>query len=625
VLGIKLYDISLASANAASTLIDLTGGIEAFGQKTDFFYQNFFTAQERAEKLTAEVTSIFESLGFALPTTRDGFKDLFEVIAGSGSASLTSIMLNLAPSIDAVYQATEQLTEQQARLAEVVSRERLGLENQLLSALGNTVELRKREVEQLDESNRALAEQLYMLEDALQAASNAASETDKAMAELEKSLTSRLNTALGELEVAFNSLTQTLNEQINSANIARDLARENLQDLNSIFSLLDGEINNLLRNSLAAQTAAQGSAFISQALVTAQQTGYLPSQSDLSSAIVSARGGLSSENFASSFEQQKATLTMANQLTQLRDLTKGQITTEERTLNVAELQLMALYDRLDQASQQYQSDIEAERSRFDDELATYQRQIDVMRGVQTAVNSVETAIAYLAISIESERGSLIDLQKTMISLQQDANARQAAEIARQEAEAAAVIARQQAQEKAVRDAQIRAENQAAAEAAAAEEARLARVRQEQEAAARAAAAAEAARLAEEERSRSIIGFLVGNFFGFGGDTSNEQVEDTYSFNADGGRFQGGLSMVGEEGPELVNFARPSMIYTAGETADILRGGQSDMTVANEIRSLREENQAQSRALVGLQSRMNRLLERWDGDGLPTERYEDETA
>ena len=84
-------------------------------------------------------------------------------------------------------------------------------------------------------------------------------------------------------------------------------------------------------------------------------------------------------------------------------------------------------------------------------------------------------------------------------------------------------------------------------------------------------------------------------------------------------------MVGEEGPELVNFARPSMIYTAGETADILRGGQSDMTVASEIRSLREENQAQSRALVGLQSRMNRLLERWDGDGLPTERYEDETA
>jgi hypothetical protein len=50
-----------------------------------------------------------------------------------------------------------------------------------------------------------------------------------------------------------------------------------------------------------------------------------------------------------------------------------------------------------------------------------------------------------------------------------------------------------------------------------------------------------------------------------------------------------------------------------------------MSVASEVRSLREENQAQSRALVGLQSRMNRLLERWDGDGLPSERLEDLTA
>lgn len=64
-----------------------------------------------------------------------------------------------------------------------------------------------------------------------------------------------------------------------------------------------------------------------------------------------------------------------------------------------------------------------------------------------------------------------------------------------------------------------------------------------------------------------------------------------------------------------------MIYTAGETADILKGGSDNADTAYEIRQLRQENQAQSRSMVSLQSRMTRLIERWDGDGLPTERYE----
>lgn len=41
--------------------------------------------------------------------------------------------------------------------------------------------------------------------------------------------------------------------------------------------------------------------------------------------------------------------------------------------------------------------------------------------------------------------------------------------------------------------------------------------------------------------------------------------------ATGGRRKG-LTLVGEEGPELVNFARPGMVYTANETASILSSG-----------------------------------------------------
>jgi hypothetical protein len=85
--------------------------------------------------------------------------------------------------------------------------------------------------------------------------------------------------------------------------------------------------------------------------------------------------------------------------------------------------------------------------------------------------------------------------------------------------------------------------------------------------------------------------------------------------ATGGSYPGGLAMVGESGPELINFNRPGMVYNAAQTNSLLSGE----SVAGEVRALRTENQAQSRAIVQLQSRLTRVLERWDGNGMPETR------
>lgn len=85
--------------------------------------------------------------------------------------------------------------------------------------------------------------------------------------------------------------------------------------------------------------------------------------------------------------------------------------------------------------------------------------------------------------------------------------------------------------------------------------------------------------------------------------------------ASGGSYPGGLAMVGENGPELINFNRPGMVYNAAQTENILSGSK----VADEVRALREDNQVQSRSLVQLQARLTKLLERWDGEGMPETR------
>lgn len=54
----------------------------------------------------------------------------------------------------------------------------------------------------------------------------------------------------------------------------------------------------------------------------------------------------------------------------------------------------------------------------------------------------------------------------------------------------------------------------------------------------------------------------------------------------GGYTPPGLTLVGEEGPELVNFQAPSMVYTAAQTAGLMGGGNAEMVA--ELRALRAE-------------------------------------
>ncbi len=88
--------------------------------------------------------------------------------------------------------------------------------------------------------------------------------------------------------------------------------------------------------------------------------------------------------------------------------------------------------------------------------------------------------------------------------------------------------------------------------------------------------------------------------------------------AEGGAYAGGLALVGEQGPELINFSQPGQVYTAGQTASMLN---NDEMVA-ELRALRREVtdlRHEARATANHTSKTARLIERAmpDGDALAT--------
>jgi len=71
------------------------------------------------------------------------------------------------------------------------------------------------------------------------------------------------------------------------------------------------------------------------------------------------------------------------------------------------------------------------------------------------------------------------------------------------------------------------------------------------------------------------------------------VFDSEAFKAAAPHARGGIakgwSLVGEEGPELVNFTNPGRVYSANDT-QMMMGNQSNGALLEEIRNLRMEVQ-----------------------------------
>ena len=71
-----------------------------------------------------------------------------------------------------------------------------------------------------------------------------------------------------------------------------------------------------------------------------------------------------------------------------------------------------------------------------------------------------------------------------------------------------------------------------------------------------------------------------------------------------------MALVGEEGPELINFSNPGQVYTARQTASMLSGESSE--VVAELKAVRSEIimlRAEVRADVSHNAKTAKLLDR----------------
>ena len=501
ILNLTLYESSAAGANAASKLVEAFGSVEKFVAATDAYYQNFYTAQERADKTAESLGKVFTELGLSMPATNAQFRSMVETARAAGDDTLFANLIKLAPAFS-------------------------NYQKSLVELLGATTKV--------SGGIASVASDISSVADSLYAA------VDAAFQNVQSSIQAEQQAAINAIE-----------RQLAIAEAQKSVAQENVDSLTSIFDYLTSQINDLTGAVASAQSAAEGAAFIRSAIEAANNTGYLPDQKALEAAVESVRAGMAATTYASSYEQKLAQMKLAAQLSDLNGVAQEQKTT-------AELQLEVATKTIDDLNAQ----AAVTNAFYESQLIYAQAQVNELRNVNGSVLTVAGAMAALGAAIDAARsqgggggggggsggtGGGGDSSRTdqINSMYQQILGRNA----------------------------------------------------------------------------ESAGLDSWNNSGLSIDQIREGIANSAEAKAKGyavgGYYPGGLAMVGERGPELINFNRPGQIYTAGQTSEIM-GGSS---LAAEIQALRADIRAQSRSNAQIQIRTAKVLERWEYSGLPDTRVE----
>ncbi|QEH80851.1 hypothetical protein EIK56_23070 [Sphingomonas sp. C8-2] len=168
-LGLSAQSLGI---DASMAIADLFGGAQDYATAAAAYFDAFYTDAEQTAARTAQLGRVFDSLGVAMPDSIAAYRALVEAqdLTTTAGQQLYAQLLQLAPAFAEIVSAGKS-----AASAAAILRERQDLEKQLLELQGRTTELRQRELEQLDPSNRALQMQIWAIQDGQKAAQDAAS------------------------------------------------------------------------------------------------------------------------------------------------------------------------------------------------------------------------------------------------------------------------------------------------------------------------------------------------------------------------------------------------------------------------------------------------------------------
>ncbi len=108
-MGKNLVALSMESANAASSLIDLFGSLEKLKEATSTYVDAFYTDSQKFALTLKQVNEVFSSLGISVPSTKEAFKDIvdqLDITTEFGNKAYYAL-ISIAPAFASLFDSAE--------------------------------------------------------------------------------------------------------------------------------------------------------------------------------------------------------------------------------------------------------------------------------------------------------------------------------------------------------------------------------------------------------------------------------------------------------------------------------------------------------------------------------------
>lgn len=99
----------VVTAKFATNFADMLGGINNFSSAMQYFYDNFFSDEEKIARASTNLNEAFTALGLSLPETKGQFRALLEGALSSGNKGLSASLLAIMPAFNEFITANEEL------------------------------------------------------------------------------------------------------------------------------------------------------------------------------------------------------------------------------------------------------------------------------------------------------------------------------------------------------------------------------------------------------------------------------------------------------------------------------------------------------------------------------------
>ena len=450
------------SDELVNSLIKATGGAANLVSGLNYYYQNFFSEEERKLVMQQQVNAEFAKFNKEVPATREGFKTLVEAAMAAGDAELVSNLLKVAPAfasitdtaeettdalsemlkslkseaknlerdlivasggnvrafdtsgmsaaeitqydynqslrdqINAVKAATEAsnaATEAAERRAEAVAQEKLGLEKELMQAVGDTASIRALELNALDATNRAIQEHIWAIEDTKAAYEKATDAANTAYSNLEKSIDAEKTKLSTSYEIQKAALQSQLEIQKTAYQSQIDAAQASADKIRDIANALASAVKSVVLSTPALNLGK----FKSAMQVVNSGNIYNPELENALDVVSGENQQFYSDFNSYAFDQ----AVMAANINSMNTAAQMQLSEAERTIQAIEQSMQVAQELVDKQLVELEKKHQEDLAKLQEQLDTGKAQLDALLGIDNSVLSVADAIAALGSAISA--------------------------------------------------------------------------------------------------------------------------------------------------------------------------------------------------------------------------------